>query len=122
LISPADLANAYYRFKQATSLPPLIKQQIIKPVPAAVLLNATATINEVDIPTYAAQTIYSSLPSLINDSQNSFSSDDSELEERLPEQAHCRNRKVNDFVLLNQDSATAYVVGHSNNERKQHFL
>lgn len=100
LISPADLSNAYYRFKQTTcpSLPQFISHPIVVTKPEA------AATNDADIPTYAA--MCSQPPSLMNDSSSSLSSIESiyTTEENdaatlnyykqtdEPPKAHCRNR------------------------------
>lgn len=110
MISPADLSNAYYRFKQtsislAQSYVPFTT--LSKPIPA--VLSAI----DADLPTYAA--MYSNLsqpPSLLTDSTTSLSSQDSDttsvdtLDEedamvkfysQPPKKAHCRNRKNSGF-------------------------
>ncbi len=112
MISPADLSNAYYRFKQTSvSLPTCI---LSKPIPA--VLSAM----DADLPTYAAMYSNLSQPPSLADSTTSLSSDDSDdtsistLEEENnammkfyhppPKAAHCRNRKTTSYedVLLNE--------------------
>lgn len=106
LISPADLSNAYYRFKQTTR--PSLPQPIVITKPEA------AATNDADIPTYAA--MYSQQPSLMNDSSSSLSSVDSVSTQDEndaatmsyyktdePPKAHCRNRN-NIFEQPNYNS------------------
>lgn len=143
MISPADLANAYYRFKRATSLPPSPPKPsfIVAPLPTykqkklqhSVLSSSKAAlppqqqppvpvpiVNEVDIPTYAAEQMYSSnLPSLVNDSQNSLSSENSdELIEPLvlPAPTHFTTSRSkmadDDYVLLSNDNTPSFLVNN----------
>ncbi|KAL9540911.1 hypothetical protein MBANPS3_009419 [Mucor bainieri] len=105
LISPADLSNAYYRFKQYTN-PATVAVEITKPV-AVLTTTAQHHANDADIPTYAAATMYSSQlalsssslsSSLSSDSDSSVSTmDDSHDTEsyyyKMPPEAHVRSRK-----------------------------
>lgn len=109
LISPADLSNAYYRYKQSTcpSLPISIP---LRP-PTLIKRPEAAATHDADMPTYAA--MYSQPPGLINDSCSSFSSVDSIItqieedssEEAMrkyyktdePPRAHCRHRNQSVF-------------------------
>ncbi|KAL7321701.1 PHO85 cyclin-1 [Mucor circinelloides] len=102
LISPADLSNAYYRFKQYTN--PSVAAEITKPI-AVLTTTAQHHANEADIPTYAAATMYSSQLALSNsslssslssESDSSVSTMDDEAElyyYKIPPEAHIRNRK-----------------------------
>ena len=101
MISPADLSNAYYQFKQTISLPQSLsyKDLLTKPIPAAI----HNTSIDADLPTYA---IYNSNlpPSLVNSSSSlssttdSLSSPDDEEDATMayytqaPTKAHCRDR------------------------------
>ncbi|KAI7888696.1 uncharacterized protein EV154DRAFT_517019 [Mucor mucedo] len=90
-ISPAELSNAYYRYKSTSTIPIVIKRP-----------EAAAALHDADIPTYAA--MYSGQPGLINDSCGSLSSVDSVATQDdqdatvnyyktdEPPKAHCRQR------------------------------
>lgn len=102
MISPADLSNAYYRFKQYTN--PSVAAEITKPI-AVLTATAQHQANEADIPTYAAATMYSTQLALSNsslssslssESDSSVSTMDDEAElyyYKIPPEAHIRNRK-----------------------------
>lgn len=123
LISPADLSNAYYRFKKTTcpSLPPSVLSKPALAAKSAAIALMTTT-NDADIPTYVA--LYSnsnlSLPSM-TDSSISLSSTDSDnstlsVEDQdiatmnyyhrthEPPKAHCRIRNnIYENTVINED-------------------
>lgn len=134
LISPADLSNAYYKFKQTSiSLPPTLSYKptmniLSKPVPAVL----SVTYDTTDLPTYAV--MYSNLGQLpsLADSTASLSSTDSDessiatLEEETsamlrfynqqqPPKAHCRDRKnISEEIWVTDSSNDSFLRNNTN--------
>lgn len=135
LISPADLSNAYYKFKQTSvSLPPTLSYKptmkiLSKPVPAVLSITHDTT----DLPTYAV--MYSNLgqlPSLAG-STTSLSSTDSDessvatldeetnvmmkfYNQQQPPKAHCRDRKnISEEIWVNDSGNDSFLRNNNKN-------
>lgn len=135
MISPADLSNAYYKFKQTSvSLPPALSYKptiniLSKPTPAVLSI----THDTADLPTYAVMYSNLSQPPSLADSTTSLSSTDSDgssvatLDEDLnamlkfynqqqPPKAHCRDRKhISEEIWVNDSSNDSFLRNNNKN-------